>query len=120
LRTRPSDPARDAVRPVVAVREEPLTSTTKSGTEPASQPPAYDVRPLPPIPESGALTALSSAPGAALPQPTVATDFEEQRGATPWGAAADTGAAVARGSQRAAVATAGFFTRLGKNVAKSF
>jgi len=40
--------------------------------------------------------------------------------ATPWGAAADTGVAVGRASQKAAVATAGFFSRLGKKIAGSF
>jgi hypothetical protein len=39
---------------------------------------------------------------------------------TPWGAAADTGVAVGKASQRAAVATAGFFSRLGKKIAGSF
>lgn len=39
--------------------------------------------------------------------------------ATPWGAAADTGVAVGRASQKAAVATAGFFSRLGKKIAGS-
>ena len=39
---------------------------------------------------------------------------------TPWGAAADAGVNVGRGSQKAAVATAGFFTRLSKSIARSF
>jgi beta-lactamase regulating signal transducer with metallopeptidase domain len=43
-----------------------------------------------------------------------------QRSQTPWGAAADTGVAVGRGSQKAAVATAGFFTRVSKSVAGAF
>lgn len=37
-----------------------------------------------------------------------------------WGAAADAGKAVGRGSERAALATAGFVTRLGKKIADSF
>jgi bla regulator protein blaR1 len=40
--------------------------------------------------------------------------------ATPWGAAADAGVAVGRGSQKAAVATAGYFSRFGKKIAASF
>jgi beta-lactamase regulating signal transducer with metallopeptidase domain len=44
----------------------------------------------------------------------------EKGAATPWDAAADTGVAVGRASQRAAVATAGFFSRLGKKIAGSF
>jgi beta-lactamase regulating signal transducer with metallopeptidase domain len=39
---------------------------------------------------------------------------------TPWGSAADTGVVVGRASQKAAVATAGFFSRLGKKIAGSF
>jgi hypothetical protein len=40
--------------------------------------------------------------------------------ATPWSAAADAGVSVGRVSEKAAVATAGFFTRLGKKIAGSF
>jgi beta-lactamase regulating signal transducer with metallopeptidase domain len=39
---------------------------------------------------------------------------------SPWGAAADAGVNVGRGSQKAAVATAGFFSKLGKSIARSF
>ena len=39
---------------------------------------------------------------------------------TPWSAAANAGVAVARGSQNAGLATAGFFTRVGKRIAGSF
>jgi beta-lactamase regulating signal transducer with metallopeptidase domain len=39
---------------------------------------------------------------------------------TPWGAAADAGVGIGRGSQKAATATAGFFTRMGKSIARSF
>jgi hypothetical protein len=38
----------------------------------------------------------------------------------PWTVAADAGVAVGTGSQKAAVATAGFFSRFGKSVARSF
>ena len=40
--------------------------------------------------------------------------------ATPWSAAADVGVSVGRVSEKTAVATAGFFTRLGKKIAGSF
>jgi beta-lactamase regulating signal transducer with metallopeptidase domain len=40
--------------------------------------------------------------------------------ATSWGAVANSGVAIGRGSQNAAVATAGFFNRLGKRIAGSF
>lgn len=39
---------------------------------------------------------------------------------TPWSAAANAGVAVGRGSQNAGLATAGFFTRVGKRIAGSF
>jgi beta-lactamase regulating signal transducer with metallopeptidase domain len=39
---------------------------------------------------------------------------------TPWAVASDAGVAVGRASQRAGVATAGFFSRFGKAVARSF
>jgi beta-lactamase regulating signal transducer with metallopeptidase domain len=39
---------------------------------------------------------------------------------TPWGAAADAGVTVGKGSQKAAVATAGFFTRLSKSITGVF
>jgi hypothetical protein len=39
---------------------------------------------------------------------------------TPWVAAADAGVAIGQGSQKAAVATAGFFKRLGKSIGGSF
>ena len=38
----------------------------------------------------------------------------------PWTTAADAGVAVGRTSQKAAVATAGFFTRVSKRVAGAF
>ncbi len=39
---------------------------------------------------------------------------------TPWGAAADAGVTVGKGTQRAAVATAGFFTKLSKSISGVF
>jgi beta-lactamase regulating signal transducer with metallopeptidase domain len=39
---------------------------------------------------------------------------------TPWAAAADAGAAIGRTSQSAGVATAGFFSRFGKTIARSY
>jgi hypothetical protein len=39
---------------------------------------------------------------------------------TPWSAAADAGVAIGRGSRSAGVATAGFFSRVGKKIAGSF
>lgn len=41
----------------------------------------------------------------------------EERRTTPWSAASERGAAIGRGSTKAARATAGFFTRIGKSIA---
>jgi beta-lactamase regulating signal transducer with metallopeptidase domain len=43
----------------------------------------------------------------------------ETPAAAPWSVAADSGLAIGRGSQRAAVATAGFFARVGRSIAGS-
>jgi hypothetical protein len=73
-------------------------------------------------------------PGTQTPVPMPAADRAaapagsgEPAAKSPWGAAADAGVSVAdagvsvgRGSQKAAVATAGFFSRLGKSIARSF
>jgi beta-lactamase regulating signal transducer with metallopeptidase domain len=56
---------------------------------------------------------LSAAPGASESERDADTS-------SPWRATADGGVAIGRGSRRAAVATAGFFTRFGKRVAGSF
>jgi beta-lactamase regulating signal transducer with metallopeptidase domain len=45
---------------------------------------------------------------------------QQARMATPWGVAADAGVTVGKSSQKAAVATAGFFNRFGKSIAKVF
>lgn len=60
--------------------------------------------------DSMARVPLSAAPA---PQPA-------PKAGTPWGAATDAGVAIGRGSQKAAVSTAGFFTRFGKKIAGSF
>ena len=120
-RVRPSPAGR---RRAPQSRPEPSsawTSPVHGGHEPVAQTPAPDLRPVPPVPESGPPPILSSAPGVQLQlPPPVVVEPNTQGNATPWGAATDASVAVARGSRRAAVSTAGFFTRLGKKVAKSF
>jgi beta-lactamase regulating signal transducer with metallopeptidase domain len=64
-----------------------------------------------PISESVALPA----PKAGDRDPSTAAKV-----ATPWGAAAEAGVGVGRGSQKAAVATAGFFSKLTKSIAGVF
>ena len=78
----------------------------------AGRPVAIDVTPsplVPPAPQSVSLTPLAKgAPGTA--DGTV----------PPWNAAASAGTALGRTSQQAATRTAGFFTKLGKNIGGSF
>jgi beta-lactamase regulating signal transducer with metallopeptidase domain len=71
-----------------------------------------------------AVAALTDLPGQHVVPGPPADDRlgsqQKEHTATPWGAAADAGVTVGRGSQKAAVATAGFFTRLGKSMAGAF
>ena len=74
--------------------------------------------PLAQLPPRSSLTLLQGPTGAI--HATESSPASPVKQTTPWGAAADAGVAVGRGSQKAAVATAGFFTRFGKHVAGSF
>jgi hypothetical protein len=97
---------------------------------PAAERPAAPALPAP-IADGGAVRELPGATSAVgtVPVPPTATttaspppspETAGQKTATPWGAAADAGVNVGRGSQKAATATAGFFSRLGKSIAGSF
>jgi beta-lactamase regulating signal transducer with metallopeptidase domain len=92
---------------------------------------AHRAEPLPPVPavvEAPPTPATVDLPGTSTP---VAPDIvagllspstmpPSANRETPWGAAAGAGVSVGRGSQKAAVATAGFFSRLGKSIANNF
>jgi hypothetical protein len=65
--------------------------------------------PFTPVDHDRSSSAGAETPGAA-----------EVTARTPWSAAADAGVAVGRGSRSAGVATAGFFSRVGKKIAGSF
>jgi hypothetical protein len=67
-----------------------------------------------PLQTPSSLTELPGASVHTLPPPP------KDKSPTPWSAAADAGVAVGRGSQKAAAATAGFFTKLGKSIAGGF
>ena len=77
------------------------------GTEdlPGTRSPVSDVLPAP-------AAAVAPAAAGAVQGPDL--------GPTLWGAAADVGVTVGKGSQKAAVATAGFFTRLSKSISGVF
>jgi beta-lactamase regulating signal transducer with metallopeptidase domain len=85
-----------------------MTATTEHGAIDAADPVA--VTPL----GSHVLTTLPVAPA------PVSIAQRHDRPQTPWGAAADGGVAIGEGSRKAAVATAGFFTRFGKSIGGSF
>ena len=72
-----------------------------------------------------ALTTSTALPDSLTSVPVGSTPVAGEAGtsaktATPWGVAADAGVSVGRGSQKAAVATAGFFSRVGKSIAGAF
>jgi hypothetical protein len=92
-------------------------------TEPAS---IQAMRPVPefpaPVEPAESVRDLPGSLSPVVPLPAVANarGSESKDGDTPWGAAANAGISVGRGSQKAAVATAGFFTRFSKSIAGSF
>jgi beta-lactamase regulating signal transducer with metallopeptidase domain len=129
--TMPRAPARSS-RPIDPVdHPAPASSRDDAQTATPSQPATTDflrdtrLQPvdatIPQAPASAATaappTVLSAASTAPAPTPPPAADT---KAVTPWGAAANAGIAVGKGSQKSAVATAGFFTRFGKKVAASF
>jgi hypothetical protein len=86
-------------------------------------PPAKDAASAQQAPEPVPHVAIATAdlvPGIRIEVPDPAKPQDPSRPATPWGAAADAGVGIGRGSQKAAVATAGFFSKLGKSIARSF
>ena len=73
-----------------------------------------------PTPPVHGLTPDQIMLGVSVDVPEPATTPASAQPATPWAAAADAGVGVGRGSRKAAVATAGFFSKLGKSIARSF
>ncbi|HET7220272.1 MAG TPA: M56 family metallopeptidase [Vicinamibacterales bacterium] len=127
---RQAQQSKDADRsvPPSASVVDPVTgaATHHQTAAPAASPssvPAPDARaahaPAPPV-SHVAVTDAVTVPGVSVPVPVPPTQSETSRTPTPWGAAADAGVGVGRGSQKAAVATAGFFSKLGKSIARSF
>lgn len=109
-------PAIDAGR---RATQAPVPERPAAPSLPAPIADAGAVRELP-----GATSAVGTVPAApaatttATPPPS--SEAAGQKTVTPWEAAADAGVNVGRGSQKAATATAGFFSRLGKSIAGSF
>jgi beta-lactamase regulating signal transducer with metallopeptidase domain len=90
---------------------------------PAAAAPTAVVAPNHPIDyggfDSNALPGTSTPLSATLGEST-ANPVASQESQTPWGAAAAAGVTVGKRSQKAATATAGFFSRLSKSIAGSF
>ncbi len=99
-------PAPGVAGPVVLAARQPVLSSLAG----APVPPAS----APPVRGAGASRERAAAPL------SDGSDEEAPEAASPWRAAADGGVAVGRGSQKAAVATAGFFGKFGKRIASAF
>jgi hypothetical protein len=113
-----TSPPAPTVRPIGAMDEASVPESVGTAAEirrdaepPADLPHATDSPP----------DSLNALPGQALPLSSSSTAaFVNAKSPTPWSAAADTGVAVGRGSQKAAVATSRFFTKFAKSVAGAF
>jgi beta-lactamase regulating signal transducer with metallopeptidase domain len=94
-----------------------------SARDRSASPPASNSAPIDVAIAHEHLTELPGTPTAAPGPPTMMTAPPPSTAAgpsTPWGVAADAGVNVGKGSQKAAVKTAGFFTRMGKSIAGAF
>ncbi len=122
-------------------RARPTPSVQPVATSSAASPPMFTPTPTStalvdrsePLAEAAAFisvapTELTALPGMQAPVTAFTVDAVGATGpapaptqnGTPWRAAADAGTSVGRGSTKAAVATAGFFSRLGKSIAGAF
>ncbi len=93
---------------------------TVAGSSPQATEPDRTVVSPAPVLSLESRDRLPNANAIALGAPPLSAGPAEGRPATPWGAAADAGVSVGKASQKAAVATAGFFARLGKKIAGAF
>jgi beta-lactamase regulating signal transducer with metallopeptidase domain len=71
-------------------------------------------------PAAAAISPREAGPGGAEATKTFSGANAPSEMTSPWNTAARAGVAVGRGSQKAALATAGFFTRAGRRIAGSF
>ena len=99
-----SNATTSAARPPEARGRDPIAAQTQTASETPG----------------GALSGITSAVGELHPAPIAPSAPRGQGPSTPWGAAADAGVNIGKGSRQAGVATAGFFSRLGKSIARSF
>jgi hypothetical protein len=116
-------PRRTRVRTAPAPVPAPSDHTAPAGA--SLDLPAHQPQPLPLASRTNAAaSAIDVPPGlarpAGVPASSVDASISTAPSTSPWGAAADAGVAVGRGTQDAAVATAGFFNRFGQKIADSF
>jgi hypothetical protein len=121
-------PRRQRSNPETATPGIPQIVAVGNGTKAPTQSP--EIQP----PDRIAVSRTSDTPGASPPaspsdltepigeeQPAPGAPVATGQGSnTPWGAAADAGVSIGKGSRQAGVATAGFFSRLGKSIARRF
>jgi len=109
--------------------ERDAAPTPRSAVVPPVPPKPLDQAPVS-VPAVETPSGEADLPGAQTPVPAAVPPSTMAEGsaagpqpsgnATIWGAAADAGVTVAKGSQQAAVSTAGFFTRLSKSFTRVF
>jgi beta-lactamase regulating signal transducer with metallopeptidase domain len=123
-----------AADPGQAVGDEPTEGAAVPVPAPDRGTPRADQAPAPGRPDAGTgraerfhgPEAPAVAPLTTLPGHLTAPEWPSFGGAgterteTPWGAAANSGVAIGKGSQKAAVATARFFNNLGRKIGGSF
>jgi beta-lactamase regulating signal transducer with metallopeptidase domain len=108
-RSEPSSPPSESVP---ALREAEASSVVVTTVESSDQ----GERSVAPLESRPMDAAAAFSPGPQMVRPA----GEAPPVRSPWDAASDAGVAIGRGSQTAGVATAGFFTRFAKRVARSF
>jgi hypothetical protein len=125
-------PLRALARTGLGTDRRAATRVSGAAVEPVLAPEASPVAAITPVSASQPVPALMLTPTtglAPLGLPAVAASGTASRDSSPavddngratWGAAADAGKAIGRGSQGAAAAAAGVFTRFGRTVTGSF
>jgi hypothetical protein len=107
-------------RPEPAVRRIPIVpvDTASLLTLPVPAPEEHVAAPQESQPTSIGTDVAPSPPQQPPSTPRTAAPPDDAQ--TPWGAAADAGTTIGRGSRNAGIATGSFFSRLGKKIAGSF
>lgn len=121
-RPRPTDAAVAGAEPTLSTA---ASSALRVSTDPAA-PPALPEEPLlavtstPPVIVVPLESPVPSTRPIGSPASNATAPTTDMFSVSPWAAAADAGASIGRGSQNAAIATAGAFSRFGKKIAGAF